>query len=67
MNGETKQCNMIIFARFCQYVNEYQSNWDLFDQAFTDAFNSEEYQSIAMTPFSLPLTRELPFPTLQDL
>ena len=49
-------------ARLRHYVSEHQDNWDQFVQPLTYAYNSQVHASTGVTPFSLTLSRQPPFP-----
>lgn len=59
--------NKAIFARLRQYVNELQSNWDLFVQLLCYAYNQVVQQSTQMNPSSLSITCDPPDAAVQDL
>lgn len=42
-----------IFARWCQYVDEHQQDWDLRLQALNYAYNTQIHRTFGRTPFSL--------------
>jgi len=52
--------NQTLEKRLRHFVNEHQSDWDLYVQPLTYAYNDQVHRSTGTSPFSLVLTRHLP-------
>ena len=59
-NGQTERYNKTLAARLRHYVNEHQTDWDIYVQPLTYAYNAQVHKSTGTTPFSLSLTRHPP-------
>ena len=61
-NGQTERYNKTIITRLRHYVNDHQTDWDLFVQPLTYAYNSQVHRSTGESPFGLVLSRLPPSP-----
>lgn len=59
-NVRPKRYNPTLLARFSQYISQHQTNWDLYVQSLTYAYNTKVRRSTDTPPSDLTLTRHPP-------
>ena len=59
-NGQAERFNRTIVQRLRHYVAEHQTDWDLYIQPLTYAYNMQVHRTTGTTPFDLILSRHPP-------
>ena len=56
-NGQTERFNRTLLAALRTYVGDHPTDWDLYAETFTYAYNSQPHSTTGQRPFDLVLTR----------
>ena len=66
-NGQTERFNKTIMERLRHFAADYQTDWDLYIQPLTYAYNMQVHRSTGTTPFDLILSRHPPSIAIRDV
>ena len=66
-NGQTERFNKTIMERLRHFAADHQTDWDLYIQPLTYAYNMQVHRSTGTTPFDLILSRHPPSIAIRDV
>lgn len=59
-NEKVETSYMTLVAKFCENINEHQSNWESFVQLVVYGYKTQVHCTTKTSPFSVVLSREQP-------
>ena len=66
-NGQTERFNKTIMERLRHFAADHQTDWDLYIQPLTYAYNMQVHRPTGTTPFDLILSRHPPSIAIRDV